>query len=279
MHDHLIQLRTAYLRLVAEVWADENLVDPKTLEAKLVDFGAPGPEHWDGVEYKLDIGKGPKFGDVASGVPGTWTQGLVSSLTIFLPLTAAERLGLDKSEADKARALADYYMCAPHPLTSSGDAAKVRGIRGAGGLPAGPMGEADLLLQPPLGEGSQSGNYASGLGDWATFIEFGGMTMRIVGLAWSNPAFKKDLLDPEKDTEQVLLSWLGFNNPWNMKVIIQDAKNATWRKEDKKKPWTLIEKSIITLHVPSRPEPGTSWAVALASYNNTGPQHPLSCCV
>ncbi len=126
-----------------------------------------------------------------------------------------------------------------------------------------------------------------GVGD-QKFLEFGGLTLRAIALAWKNNDFYDDLVGASRrtneegvsqynDATEILSKWLGYNNPWNFSISFQEDFDFTWNSE--KGIWDNIPKNEIRLHYPNSPTQGQEyWPIALTSYNNTGPEYPFTCC-
>ena len=106
------------------------------------------------------------------------------------------------------------------------------------------------------------------------FLEFGGVNLRAIALAWKNQKFLKELtLEGQKDASPVLSKYLGYRSPWNFSLRYKNISDFKWNG----KSWDGIPKNIIKLHYPRKPEDEQIRPIALTSYNNTGPAYPFSC--
>jgi len=123
--------------------------------------------------------------------------------------------------------------------------------------------------------------------DQKPFLEFGGVTLRAIALAWVNDDFLNELTNPTiADAAPVLSRYLGYTNPWNFRIKFVVHPDFVWHgetRENKIPMWNdgqkdnPIPKNIIQLHYPTRPADSKFWPIALTSYNNTGPAYPFSC--
>jgi ribosomally synthesized peptide (two-chain TOMM family) len=109
---------------------------------------------------------------------------------------------------------------------------------------------------------------------------FGGLVLRAIALAWTDPDFKEALLyPPGGDASSVLSQWLGYNSPFNFKIKFVTNPGLHW---DGKK-WNLDDadgqpiKNRIVLNYPVAPKEQALQPIALTSYNNTGPAYPFTC--
>lgn len=123
--------------------------------------------------------------------------------------------------------------------------------------------------------------------DQKPFLEFGGVTLRAIALAWVDGGFLNELTNPDLvDATPVLSRYLGYTNPWNFRIKFVVHPDFVWHgetRENKIPMWNdgqkdnPIPKNIIQLHYPTRPADSKFWPIALTSYNNTGPAYPFSC--
>ncbi len=116
----------------------------------------------------------------------------------------------------------------------------------------------------------------------ASLLAFGGVVLRAVALAWQSPEFLFDLTrDPDADKAPVLSQWLGYNNPFNFKILFTTNSAFTW--DAAKGEWNLegangsLIKNGIRLNYPTAPVEVELRPIALTSYNNTGPAYPFTC--
>jgi len=79
----------------------------------------------------------------------------------------------------------------------------------------------------------------------------------------------------------VLSQWLGYNNPFNFKILFTTNSAFTWDAtkcewNQKNADGTAI-KNAIRLNYPTAPVEENMRAIALTSYNNTGDPYPFTC--
>lgn len=99
------------------------------------------------------------------------------------------------------------------------------------------------------------------------FLELGGVTLRAIALAWKDDHFCKELTNPsENDATPVLSKYLGYNNPWNFSIQFVETPETDYKK--------IV--NTIELNYPESPDVNFR-AIALTSYNNTGPAYPFTC--
>jgi ribosomally synthesized peptide (two-chain TOMM family) len=245
LQQDMLTFRTAYLRIVAETWADPGFRTRLTTgsiahrQAELANafrvFGFD-PTQWSGLELEVG-GKG------ATWDQGSWYGDGESKITLKLPLSP--KCGKDGDEEyeidpkDRAEALASYYEERPTMF-----------------------GKTQNLTN----------GFGHGLGDWGDFLEFGAIILQAIGLAWEKPAFAASL---QKDALRALQGWLHYTSPWNMKIEIKESHVA---KVSSAGNWIWsLEKNVVTLDLPKAPEIAVQ-PVALCRYNNAGNAYPFSCC-
>lgn len=126
------------------------------------------------------------------------------------------------------------------------------------------------------------------------FLEFGGVTLRALALAWNNSTFSDELQNmefkigkgkqfkiPREDATPVLSKYLGYNNPWNFNMQFQFYD--PFKKDEKGNLiGAEIPKNVIMLHYPRNPAgrddtKNIILPMALASYNESGPAYPFTC--
>jgi ribosomally synthesized peptide (two-chain TOMM family) len=243
----IIGFRTAYLRLIAKAWNDAKLLaslpklNSKQVQAELAKLGHAWL--WGGLDIKLGI-NGPVWSPVETG--GWYGHG-TSTITLRLPLNTEK---IEDYSQNQARALTDYYGQRPTLF----------------GLPTGAAAQAK-------GGASLMQAYSASLGDFNSFLDFGGVTVRAVALAWHNAKFKKALVG--KNSLGALERWLGFHSTWEMKIEVEEDKSARWTDGPG---WQSLSNNLLTLVLPTKPKEDDIRAIAITAYNETGPQYPFTCC-
>lgn len=253
MINPLMGFRLAHLRIIAKAWVDEAFRDKFTKP----DAEGNGPDlldvnnytdypdlysmianlHMGNVEVQMvDYEKEPTEWNTQSS---TGWVGSNDTFIINLP---------NNPKKDQVEALTAYYQIFPTLFGVTVDSGTV--VRGP--------------LPQDLGVDSNP------------FLEFGGVTLRALALAWENKEFLKELSDETlEDATPVLSRWLGYNNPWNFKLKFQFGTGFKW--DAKNKMWTNPPKNVVKLHYPRKPKDSGSQPIALATYNESGPQYPFSC--
>ncbi len=282
----MMKFRTIYLQAIARSWRD-----PKFLELLKMDpIGTLSKEYslqfqWD-IDLKITTvsNKESIWDPVKSG--GWVGKNPLISLWVPPPPNNSKQFG---------KAWAAYYDEFPtflgdlQPRTPKPDGNQVGKREGH------PVGEA----------------YQLGMGQWKDFLEFGGVIMRLIAMAWADE--RKDGEDQKyrnqiveelvevQDTNEgatILNKWLGYTMPWNMDVQFKlsgwfkgskDAeKSCRW--DDTKGQWPGSEKkdsvikrppscrNSLNFYIPNMPSPDASIdAIALSAYNVTGDQYPFTC--
>lgn len=248
----LMRLRLAYLRVIAKSWRDKefkkSIVNTGDIFETLKEYGFDSP--WEYLEFHL-VDDEPKT---------MWkpmeTAGWIGSNDRFVLYIPAKP---DETNCPE-QALASYYQMFPTLF---------------GPTRFGPSGQEIAL--------KQSLNYDLGVGP-EPFLEFGAVTLRAIALAWENPEFRQDLAtkngSARKEAKTALSRWLGYTCPWNFDINFVEHPDFTWQPESGNTgAWNLnkIPKNIIELHYPEKPEEEQFYAIALTSYNATGPAYPFSC--
>lgn len=114
------------------------------------------------------------------------------------------------------------------------------------------------------------------------FANFGIITCRILALAWHNKHFHTALYRAH-DARQLIEDTMNFIVPWNFSIKFYEAPGPS---SDTDEYWARFPHSIITVHMPKKPDPESTHAnevdltvepVALAAYNGTGSQYPFTC--
>ncbi len=120
------------------------------------------------------------------------------------------------------------------------------------------------------------------------FLEFGRLTLRVVGTAWADPKFTQEITNPDlKNADPLLSKYFKYNNPWNFNIRFRNAKDFRWVKtsENSESPsskppqyhWENIPNNIMVLNYPNRPAETVDFPLALADYNNSGSAYPYTC--
>ncbi|SDZ71898.1 ribosomal natural product, two-chain TOMM family [Variovorax sp. YR266] len=252
--DPLLEFRLAYLRGIAKSWQDDayraKLLGASDIQQMLHDdFGLP--TQWPLLDISLFQDPNP---DMRAAWKPMLTSGWVGpddSFVIVLPQAPSSQ---------PTEALAAYYQLFPDFMGPAAAFETPTGLIG-GALPTG-------LGIPGGGDGS--------------LLAFGGVVLRAVALAWQSPEFLFDLTrDPDADKAPVLSQWLGYNNPFNFKILFTTNSAFTW--DAAKGEWNLkgangsLIKNGIRLNYPTAPVEVELRPIALTSYNNTGPAYPFTC--
>jgi ribosomally synthesized peptide (two-chain TOMM family) len=253
------------MRLLADSWADPDLksriLGPNTnimtiLTEKPYNFKSP----WPLIKVKLIQSNEITWLPMdASGwiCPNDY-------FVIYLPDKPSNIKGVDQK--DDVRALANYYQIFPTLLGIENPDA----VCPKDGIPAK---TPDLGIDP------------------GPFLEFGGVTLRALALAWKNGSFFNELtnnnLNTDYDATPILSKYLGFTNPWNFKLQFKKSTKDNPNDEGKFFEWDLkmkcwksgnLPQTIVKMHYPDMPEDQKDyWPIALTSYNNTGPAYPFTC--
>lgn len=254
----LLEFRLAYLRGVARSWQDDayrrELLDQQDIQPMLRrDFGLP--TMWPQVDIRLFQNPDP---DMRAEWKPMQTSGWVGpddSFIIVLPQAPSSHA---------AEALAAYYQVFPNFMG------------GAVAFEAPEASTAGLMKAAlPTGLGIPGGGEGS-------LLAFGGLVLRAIALAWQSPEFLFDLTrDPDTDKAPVLSQWLGYNNPFNFKILFTTNSAFTW--DTARGEWNLENadgspiKNGLLLNYPNAPVEEGMRAIALTSYNNTGDPYPFTC--
>lgn len=254
----LLEFRLAYLRAVARSWQDDayrrELLDQSDIQPMLQrDFGLPTV--WPQLDVRL-------FQDPNPDMRAEWKPMLTSgwvgpddSFIIVLPQAP--------SSSHAAEALAAYYQLFPNFM---GGAVSFDAPEGAPGM---------MKAALPTGLGIPGGGEGS-------LLAFGGLVLRVISLAWQSPEFLFDVTrEPDVDKAPELSQWLGYNNPFNFKILFTTNPAFTWDAANGE--WNLNNangspiKNGILLNYPNAPQEESMQAIALTSYNNTGDPYPFTC--
>ncbi len=250
MYYPLLNLRLAYLRALAKAWSDSKF------EATLV-----STEHNKNYINVLDPDVQEKNPDIKS-IFGALRLGNVSfnivdfsdDRTTYAPIESPQnwigsndrlivKIPKTPEESQQVEALAAYYQIFP-TLFGSSDNTPV--FTDAGGT------------SDP-------------------FFQFGSATINIIAMAWKDSVFMGQLTDPDlKDATHLINRYLGYQNPWNFNLQFEYETNFSWDGYL----WNNIPNNVIRVHYPEKPtKDGAPYdlAIALTTYNNTGPAYPFSC--
>jgi ribosomally synthesized peptide (two-chain TOMM family) len=103
------------------------------------------------------------------------------------------------------------------------------------------------------------------------FANFGVMTSRLLAMTWYDQEFANDLFQDDDARDRVQKS-LNIVIPWNFRLKFLP------------RPWPQFMSKAspynkIAVYIPQRPDDDeeNDWAIALARYNDTGPQYPFTC--
>lgn len=170
----------------------------------------------------------------------------------------------------------------------------------------------DNYIEPRMNFAAAPVASGESLGDQV--LNFGGVTLRAIALAWeqhyrkqndetqlvlvaqnqtiagdkklkevdrlgaelSNLNFIGTLTNPKlRDATKILSDYFGYNNPWNFNILFRQPIDFTWN--NSKNQWDNIPKNVVVLNFPSKPEEGVSLPIALSLYNLTGPHYAFTC--
>jgi len=242
-HDPFSGLRSAYLRAIARAWRDPEYAGKLFRASKQEKNGALALLEKDfNLQFPFDV----KFA-IDDRHPPRWdplqTRGWIGYADDFL-------IHLPKAPGSpeyRASALARYYQEFPTFL----------------GRPKETMRAAEAPDE---------------------FGEFGGITLRALALAWNDEKFAQ-LLYRAEDARALIQDYFDYIVPWNFKLRFQEhaGSDEHWLNEERSDEyWAKFPISEITVHLPSKPDsPGPEDVrmepIALAAYNDTGPQYPFTC--
>lgn len=240
MVDRLMSFRLAYLRAIAESWKDpffkEKLLNADDIQEILQNAPYSFVSPWKQVKIRLVDDSNTVWEPVETA---GWV-GANDSFVISIP-------GKPHQKDQQVQALAAYYQIFPDLFGTQQT------------VSSGPVIEAALPVD--LGTSPEP------------FLEFGGVTLRALALAWENERFLIELTDPSLiDATPVLSKYLGYNNPWNFNIRFIST-DFGWDGKN----WTKIPKNVVELHYPRKPAEERFQPIALTSYNNTGPAYPFTC--
>lgn len=285
----IMAFRTAYLRLVARTWMDpsyaKRVVDysPAELIKRFedqYDFKWP----WPALDFRLAAG-GAEWRPQRTG--GWRGKDFSGELIVKLPLNKG-CIRSENPEKHFALALADFYA-----LRSSVFGCKVQ---------SGPAVQPERSTAVEHDIGTHIGMAMPihlGVGE-ERFLEFSAVLLRALALAWDDEEFKDHLLLPTSCLP-ALAGWLGYNSPWNIRIVVKNDYDAVWKEPtpERLNGWlaeptaqessgnqggTTLSKNLLILELPQCPYEGDAAddvamlrPIALAAYNVTGPAYPFTC--
>lgn len=246
--DGMMQFRLSYLQLVAWAWEKEarydELVDPQNPRDRWAYFDDLGLERpkWT-IQLKI---ADPKTELPGSGFAPAETGGWIgprAHLTFQFPAPPAD--------VDIPAAAAAYYARLPNPF----------------GEPQPVMGLAAV----------SSGAGGQGMGHASDAFVLGGVIVRALTVSWSNSDFRTKLTSGAS-INGLLMDYLGYNLPWNMDLFGTAGTSTYVPVKDKVGTWKDPLLNTLEMFMPRRPAgSGADRALALAAYNQTGDQYPLTC--
>ncbi|WP_437317637.1 BMA_0021/BMA_0022 family TOMM bacteriocin [Sorangium sp. So ce385] len=101
------------------------------------------------------------------------------------------------------------------------------------------------------------------------FANFGVITSRILAMTWAHQEFAKELF-ASNDARDLVQKSLSIIVPWNFRLRFSPK---TWSEFESGRP----PYNEITVYIPAPPKEQHDWPIALAAYNDTGPQYPFTC--
>lgn len=263
--DDMMAFRVAYLKAISESWRDD------TFKQKMIAATADGGGDNSGWQYLDRDITSPVLNDtnkvnnwdidlhfledVLPGngyhpeLSGGWV-GPRAVLTLNFPDPPT-------TDDQQAVALADYYF-------------KL----------ATPFGEIER--HGTGGGGVSSGAGGNGMGHMSDALVLGGVIARSLALSWSSTEFKQQLVKTAgADALPVLANWLGYKCPWNVEIRVAfygtGAGLPVWNDNDGVKKWDPKPRNALQMYLPNKPAGSPPYAIALAAYNQTGDQYPLTC--
>lgn len=253
MTSSLLSFRLAYLMSITEAWQNENY-KKELLESENVlnfrGFTRYLPNE-DPVQWKASIvlkENGLRWKPSGAPVGSNGWMGPYDDFIIKLPNKPAD-------PAQEPIALSAYYQQFPTFFGGGyGDSAPASNVSASGGV-------------------TKVGGL--GIGGPETFLSFGALTLRVIAYAWENNEFFERLTDPGLDNAAELLTeYFQFTNPWNFNIRFEKDENFNWDSE--KKCWPVDILNRIELNFPDTPVVDDQ-AIAIASYNDSGPAYPYTC--
>ncbi|WP_437715164.1 BMA_0021/BMA_0022 family TOMM bacteriocin [Sorangium sp. So ce448] len=140
--------------------------------------------------------------------------------------------------------------------------------------PGAPSGPADAIALYCEWFPSMLGKATDGVSEAPDdFAEFGVITARILALTWFDQAFARKLYDAE-DARPLVQASMGVVVRWNFRLKFC---YLDWEQFWAPSPLLMPPRTTITVYVPKHPPDEAAWPIALAAYNDTGPQYPFTC--
>lgn len=259
----MLEFRLAYLRAIAQAWADP------AFEAKLLDRADIQPllakqfgltTIWPKLDIHLENSSNPSEQTLwKPELTGGWI-GMDDRFEIVLP---------NRPQSGATEALAAFYQIFPDLLGPVYDVEHA---------PKDVDDNVDDL--EPVVKASLPTSLGIPGGGPDSLLAFGGVVLRAIALAWTDANFKEALLNPPGgDATSVLSQWLGYNCPFNFVIQFNANTNLNWDGVQ----WQLhnpdgsLIKNRIVLNYPNAPKDAPLRPIALTSYNNTGPAYPFTC--
>ncbi|MBQ4809904.1 BMA_0021/BMA_0022 family TOMM bacteriocin [Pseudoalteromonas luteoviolacea] len=296
----LLNYRTAYLSALAESWRDssfqEQFLNTNLLDdnSPLIRFGFDYNKTWKAltikVQEKVDINhKSVESNSIWEPVTTAGWIGRNDRIQIFLP----KQLEHGKEEFS-ALAAATYYRYFPTlmGLTNYQEHLVIEDS-------STPLNKVQEKIEQEQ-EQEQSKNeelnnklkmlggaLPTDLGiSEEKFIEFGGVVLRVLALAWQNPVFRDKLYSEKNDATSIIEEYFGFVNPWNMDIVFSESDNFIY--SDDFASFKSIVRNEITLWYPNSPQKHgeiknlvqdelSLLPIALTDYNSNGAGHPFTC--
>ena len=248
----LLSFRLAYLMSITEAWQNEQYKE-ELLDCSNV-LAHPGFTRYlpneDPVQWKASIilkENGLRWKPEGAPVGSNGWMGPYDDFVIKMPNRPTD-------SKQKPIALSAYYQQFP---TFFGG--------GHGNLPGGTGAVAANAVTKVGG---------LGIGGPETFLSFGALTLRVIAYAWENEEFFNKLTDPDvNNAAELLTEYFQFTNPWNFNIRFERDENFNW---DSEKGWPTDIMNRIELNFPDTPNMNEQ-AIAIASYNDSGPAYPYSC--
>ncbi|WP_437906588.1 BMA_0021/BMA_0022 family TOMM bacteriocin [Sorangium sp. So ce327] len=115
------------------------------------------------------------------------------------------------------------------------------------------------------------------------FGEFGVITSRLLAMTWYDEKFKEQLF-ASKDARRLVQASMGMIIHWNFKLKFSSLHwekfwhNIPYQGQgDGQSASRIPARVTITVNIPQAPPDDAIWPIALAAYNDTGPQYPFTC--
>lgn len=255
----MMQLRLGYLYILTKSWADpaikEQIVNKDDIIGYLQEQVPGFKSTWPYLKFQVKESK-----DQLTWTP-EFTQGW-SGPVDWVEMVLPPKPNIEANQL--AHALAQYYLLFPTPF---GPTSRVN------------ANDSNLgMTNPNLGDTNED------------LVNLGGVILRAISMAWSNPEFEKELLDVSKPTEEgglgdatsVLIEYLGWVNEFNTKFRFRQATEDEFKYEWNSAPgaigWSNIPQTILGAWYPEPPTPSDAQPIALTVFNESGPNYPFTCC-